>query len=161
MQTGIKIQQKGPIFDKKIREDIIQNELMAAMHEALLYLEREVKERTPIGATSILRGSIFSELRGQPVNLHGVVASPQEYAAAVEHGTSPHWPPQDPIKLWVKRKLNVADNEIDGVAFLIARKISQKGTTGAHMFENALKDGQNTVSNIFQRAGADITIKLN
>ena len=156
----IKIKQTGPIFDKKRREGIIQTELLAAMHEALLYLEREVKERTPIGATGILRGSIFSELRGQPINLHGVVASPQEYAAPVEHGTAPHWPPQGPIRLWVKRKLNVSDKDVNGVAFLIARKISQKGTKGAHMFENALKDGHNTVTNIFQRAGFDISAKL-
>ncbi len=154
------VKSKGPIFNKKKREEIIQNRLLAAMHEALLYLEREVKERTPIGATEILRGSVFSEIRGRSFNLHGVVASPQAYAEPVEYGTRPHWPPQGPIRLWVRRVLNVSEEDINAVAYLIARNISRKGTEGAHMFENALKDGRNTVSNIFQRAGFEINTKL-
>ena len=155
-----KIQQTGPIFDRGLRDDIIQTDLLAAMHEALIYLEREVKERTPIGATGILRGSVFSEIRGQPVNLHGIVASPQQYAAPVEHGTQPHWPPQGPIRLWVRRKLGIEGDNVNGVAFLVARKIASKGTDGAHMFEEAFKAGKNTVITIFQKAGFKVSTKL-
>ena len=157
----ITVKHKGPIFNRKKRNAIIQNELLAAMHSALLYFEREVKERTPVGATAILRGSIFSEIRGQSVNLHGIVASPQEYAEPVEYGTQPHWPPQGPIRLWVRRVLNVSDEDVNGVAYLIARKIAAKGTKGVHMFEEAFKAGENTVANIFQKAGFRISTKLN
>lgn len=38
------------------------------------------------------------------------------------------YPPKDVIEAWVRRKLNVEDSEVKSVAFLIARKIFEKGT---------------------------------
>jgi len=37
-------------------------------------------------------------------------------------------PPVDVIEGWVRRKLNVEDKDVRSVAFLIARKIKEKGT---------------------------------
>jgi len=37
-------------------------------------------------------------------------------------------PPVDAIEGWVRRKLNVEDKDVRSVAFLIARKIKEKGT---------------------------------
>lgn len=37
-------------------------------------------------------------------------------------------PPLDVIEAWVRRKLNVEDKDVRSVAFLIARKIKEKGT---------------------------------
>lgn len=38
------------------------------------------------------------------------------------------FPPIGPIKDWVIGKLNVSEDEADGVAYAIAKKISEKGT---------------------------------
>ena len=62
---------------------IVQEELSAALTEAMLLIERETKDRAPVGVTQALRGSIASELRGStPTELEGVVFSPMPYAAA-------------------------------------------------------------------------------
>jgi hypothetical protein len=38
------------------------------------------------------------------------------------------YPPKDIIEAWVRRKLNVDDKDVKSVAFLISRKIFEKGT---------------------------------
>ncbi len=38
------------------------------------------------------------------------------------------FPPVEPIREWVRDKLNVDASEVNSVAFMIARKISQSGT---------------------------------
>lgn len=38
------------------------------------------------------------------------------------------FPPVEPIREWVRGKLNVDASEVNSVAFMIARKISQSGT---------------------------------
>lgn len=60
------------------------------------------------------------------------------YAEFVEYGTKPHWPPVDFIRAWVKKKLRVALEEEDSVAYLISRKIAQKGTKPHPFFKPAV-----------------------
>ena len=59
------------------------------------------------------------------------------YAAAVEFGTRPHWPPIHEIRSWAARVLPLAltPAEIDMAAYRIARKISRVGTRAQRMFE--------------------------
>lgn len=38
------------------------------------------------------------------------------------------FPPVEPIREWVRGKLNVEESEVNGVAFMIARKIAKSGT---------------------------------
>jgi len=74
--------------------------------------------------------------------------SPHPYDIYVEKGTRPHFPPPKALELWVKRKMlgigghikggrkpsrsasgkNAEANEIKGVAFVVARAISRRGT---------------------------------
>jgi hypothetical protein len=74
--------------------------------------------------------------------------SPHPYDVFVEKGSRPHFPPSQALQLWVKRKLlkigghiksgrkpkgsargrNAEANEIKGIAFVVARAISRKGT---------------------------------
>lgn len=123
--------------------EIARKEMQISLAEALLFLEREVKEGTPtgVGGGGGLRGSITHNMRGSTAtNLKGKVFSPLAHAAPVEYGSKPHWAPIDPIQDWVEHKLGVSAAESRAVAYLVARKISREGTEGAHMFENALSD---------------------
>lgn len=75
------------------------------------------------------------------------------YAVFVYDGTKPHWPPLDKIQKWVRLKKLAGDysggkrrggskrqhNEDRQIAWLIARKISRKGTKGIKFFDIALK----------------------
>jgi len=123
--------------------EIARKEMKIGLTEALLLLEREVKDGTPtgVGGGGGLRGSITHNLRGSTAtNLRGKVFSPLAHAMPVEFGTKPHWAPIDPIQDWVEHKLGVSPDESRAVAFMVARKIARDGTEGAHMFENALSD---------------------
>lgn len=84
------------------------------------------REETPVGATAILRGTITTDLfRGQTrsADIRGDVVWPQPYAAAVERGTAPHFPPIEPLKLWARRVLGD-----ESAAWPIAIAISRRGT---------------------------------
>ena len=71
----------------------------------------------------------------------------QGYAAAVEYGRGPTKKAspdgitlETSIKAWVHRKLGIAyGKELDGAAFLIARKIHRKGTKAQPFFVPAVK----------------------
>jgi len=69
---------------------------------------------------------------------------PRSYGYYVEHGRGPgKAPPPGALDLWVKRKLGVGDEEeVERLAFLIARKIARSGTTPAPFLVPALRDNE-------------------
>ena len=117
--------------------------------------EQLVKEHTPVGATGFLSGGVFHELHSPAPNLAELVSvhPPADvYSMAVETGARPHFPPSSALVLWVQRKLHVSDEKKAlQIAFLIARKISQRGTQGAHMFEIAFNQLQTEATPIMER----------
>ena len=84
----------------------------------------------------------------------------KDYWKYVENGTKPHWPPIDAILKWVKVKHILPSNTYNGklptekqLAYLISRKISEKGTEGTHDLRETLQQ----VNNMFeQRIGEAI-----
>lgn len=62
-----------------------------------------------------------------------------KYAAAVEYGTKPHFPPISAIEPWAERH---------GIpAFLVARKIAREGTEPRHFWRDTFEDLQEEVDN--------------
>lgn len=139
---------------------IAREEMAIGLEEALSLLEREIKENMPVGAHGLLRGSVFHEMRGDPRGVAGIVGSPQQYALPVELGTKPHFPPLAPLQDWVERKLGVDKSESKQVAFLIARKISRKGTKGQHPFEKGMSENSRQVISMIEAAIARIAARL-
>ena len=127
--------------------------------EASLLAEREIKERTPtgVGGAAGLKGSIASQ---EPAwlgdELVGAVSTPLEYALPVELGTKPHFPPVEALEDWVRAKLDVDEERVSSVAFLIARKISVRGTDGAHMFERGFDAARDRIDAMFARVPATL-----
>lgn len=69
-----------------------------------------------------------------------------DYWTYVENDTEPHFPPVSKILEWVKIKPVIPQPDKKGrlpspksLAFLIARKISKKGTKGSHDLRDTLK----------------------
>jgi hypothetical protein len=108
------------------------------MHGATLYVEGEIKERTP-HAFGTLRESFSSQVTSAADNVIGVVGSPLNYAVPVELGTKPHFPPVAAIQEWVEQKMALRGPEARSVAYLIARKIAVRGTKGAFMVQHAFE----------------------
>lgn len=93
----------------KAAPEIVEKVAFRALTKATALLERDIKERTPFGVTGLLRDSITAQrpYRSGLDGLVGVVSSPLDYAVCVELGTKPHYPPLEPIKQWVLKKLGL------------------------------------------------------
>lgn len=93
---------------------------------AAIAVQREMRLVAPVGVTGQLRNSIRYVYT--PALLSAEVGPQADYAAAVETGSKPHWPPYgdgSSIADWANLK---------GIpAFLVARSIARKGTK-AHPF---------------------------
>lgn len=143
--------------------EITAEELERAVLEGSLLLEREVKERTPvgIGGGGGLRGSIAAhEPRVLADRVIGAVGTSLSYAVPVELGTRPHFPPIEPLADWARHKLGVPEEEATRVGYLIARKIARQGTEGVHMFRDAFKASQPQIEAMLERATARIRDRL-
>lgn len=71
----------------------------------------------------------------------------QDYWKYVEKGTRPHWPPLDEILNWIQVKKILPTKTYDGklptekqLAYLISRKISEKGTEGTNDLKKTLEE---------------------
>ncbi len=134
---------------------IVGEEFGDTLNDVLEYLQMLVVDRTPVN-TGILRGSIYTEVRGLTVDNRGVnatgIVSSSDYEPkvwAMERGRAAgRYPPIEAIALWVKRKgLEKDDAAIKRAAFAIARAIAQgrskhqlKG--GDQMFSQAAEKGE-------------------
>jgi hypothetical protein len=98
---------------------------------------RLVASMTPVGATGNLVAGMIFEVHGTAVEIFATPPA-DVYSEPVDLGTKPHFPPTDQLLLWVKKKFGVTDEkQARSIAFLIARKISKRGTKPVLMFERA------------------------
>lgn len=144
--------------------ELFAEEMARAATEATLLLEREVKERTPVGVGGGggLRGSIAArppQIRSDAVI--GVVGTPLTYAQPVELGTRPHWAPIQPLIDWVRQVLDIQDTEqAEQVARRVQFKIAARGTKGQHMFRDGFAAVEPQVRAMFEAAQLRIRDRL-
>jgi hypothetical protein len=78
----------------------------------------------------------------------------------VRGGTRPHFPPPSALYDWVMVKLGIPMPAARGVAFVIARKISQVGTKPQPYQKEALKSNMTRIQNVVNSIGQKIAIKI-
>jgi hypothetical protein len=143
--------------------ELVTKELKRATWEASLLLEREVKERAPvgIGGGGGLKGSISArEPRVGDGSVIGEVGTSLTHAVPVELGTKPHMPPIQPLIDWVEHKFGLHGDAAEKAAWGVAMKIKAKGTKGVHMFEEAFSANDNQVKKIFADARSRIADQI-
>jgi hypothetical protein len=109
-------------------------------------------------ATANLVNSIHAELHEDTILRAIVAAGPPAdvYAAPVEFGTRPHFPPPQMLVPWVKLKFNPkSDKEALSIAFAVAKNIAKRGTRGHEMFERGFVDLEKEAQGIMQREIAE------
>lgn len=133
----------------------------AKMHEAILFLERNVKESTPEGAGPIhIRDTIHGKVMSYGMSVRGILGTPAEYGDPLEYGSQPHFPPVGPIIHWVERKLGFSGDEAESIAYAIAWKIYRHGTKGAHMFDTGFETGEYQVLRILDGIPEEIVRRV-
>lgn len=159
MVVELKFDARVPNFDRYKPERVDQATratLYPAMVEATLLLEREVKMRTPVGATEAARGSIQAGtelVRGRYLEVRGTVTSALPYIVPLEKGSRPHWAPLAPLQLWAKRVLGD-----ESLGRLVQFKIAKKGTKGAKMFHLGFEHRRVMLERILQQ-GVDAWVR--
>jgi hypothetical protein len=159
MPIDIDIQVKIPFlarFRPERLDAATRATIYPAMTEATLLLEREVKQRTPVGATQAARGSIQSAtemVRGRTLEVRGQVSSALPYIVPLEKGSRPHWAPIGPLKLWALRKLGD-----EGLAYAVRAAIAKRGTKPANMFKDAMAASKGKLERIL-KDGVDAWVR--
>jgi hypothetical protein len=166
MELRATITTKGKVFEGKAPE-IIQEAMSAAMTEAVMFLEAEVKKRTPVGVFGA-QGGLISTIYGEVTEkgMKGVIGHQSRYGDVIEKGRTPgkKWPPEGALLRWIEVKMGVGSADLRSarrIEFLIRRKIGQRGFPGAAMFEKAFKEGWPRLKKIFNDAGFRIAKTLN
>lgn len=131
---------------------VVRKEILKTTHAAVGLIERNVKRYTPVGATGELQqgvAGIVTELSDGVEGRVTVVGTAAGYVEPVEFGSVPHWPPVEPIRLWVRRVKGTPPEEVPRVAFLVSRKIARVGTPAHRMFQQGWAESEPKVMSMF------------
>jgi hypothetical protein len=142
-----------------IRNELKKPAMVATMQrhaiaQAAPYVQYELVNATPVGATALLRQS--TQLILSPLGTTGFVGpvgSPSLYAGFVVSGTAPHFPPIDAIAYWASRVLGyvMGSPENRRAAFAIAHAIAIRGTRPNEYVRRAADKAQPRVTVLMQR----------
>lgn len=115
--------------------NVLPAKLQAAGEQIALRFEETAKTEVPT-ETGTLRSSIATVVDTVGATLLQVkVGSPEDYAAPVEFGSEPHFPPVDELRGWARRVLGD-----ESAAFPVARSIAQSGTDAQPFIRPALEE---------------------
>lgn len=116
---------------ERIARELHGDPMVTAMHRAALLVTNEAKRRVPVD-TGRLRASITPEIRSQGTQqIIGVVGSNVTYAAVIEVGSRPHWPPLDALEPWASRHHTTP--------MVVARAIARRGTRAHRYLQGAFE----------------------
>jgi len=145
--------------------------LTAALDEAVQFLRREIKLRTPQGVSGAGGGLLASIqgdviLRGSTL-ARGVIDSNSQYGLVVEKGrrAGAAMPPREELVDWIAQKFGVDEDQARKLSWPVAKAIAQKGTIkrfgydGAHMFERAVDENLPALREIFRRNALDLIVE--
>lgn len=138
---------------------IVDEELRAATRLSIGIAKEEVAARTPTSSGNLLKGW-RTRLTGQNVSLRGELYNVRGYVQPVEKGSRPHWPPVGALDAWVRRTLGVSGAEVARVAFLVSRKIAQRGTRARNMVRDGVRAARGPMRALFLEATARIKTRL-
>jgi hypothetical protein len=124
-------------------DDVLIGSIKKGLAKSSIVIVNNIKASAPAGVSGDLRKSNEYEVKEEGREIFTRIYNTKEYAPFVEFDTRPHWPPISALKDWCRLKLGD-----EGLAFVIARNISKKGTKGKHFFRDALYNNQDKVKEI-------------
>ena len=161
---NLELKQKGltkAIQNLSNYDQVATQENRRAMGKVVMLVERVAKMNAPVGAVGEVRAKIHGEVREVgPGAVLGVVGGYAKHSLALEEGAGPHWPNIRNLALWVLRKAQVGRKDLERITFLIARKISRRGTKAQPHIGPAIVDNQQKIASILQRALDNIVRRL-
>jgi hypothetical protein len=145
---GLKEQQEQA---ERIMRDMQGPTMIGAVARGLLAMERTAKKAAPVDRGG-LRASITPDIRQRANVIEGAIGSNRKYAPAQEGGTKPFWPPWAPIFQWARRKLKGDEKRARGLAYVVRRRIAQRGIKAKHYLKKAFEENEERIHRWLERA---------
>lgn len=128
---------------------IAQQEIEIFMTKALIVLEKQIVDRTPVN-TGTLRGSITKERWKTFSGIRGEVFTPIIYGMPVEYGRKAgKMPPIGPLQLWFVRKKGMSSENAYKAAWALAMHMKDNDTKGAFMFTEGFDAAKPYIERLF------------
>ena len=167
---------QGALADLATGQGPLADQILATMWAALSVLEQNISDRTPVGATGLLRQSIQPAVYGVPIDLYGEVATNIPYGQPAEYGRAPGkapvdlvgigprggkvWAAKPALELWVGRVLGLSGQEAADVALALAWRIARRGAKGSHMFTDGFEASKPAIERQFEQLLDDLITQL-
>lgn len=150
--VGIKIEGLAEL-EGRFRDapGVVESEIKRAMNRSVQRVLADVKRETPVD-TGRLRSSITGRTEGSGAEIRGIVGTNVKYAAYVEFGTRPHWPPIKALEVWARRH--------GTTAYQVALGIARHGTRAREMFRKGLESNVEWIKGEFEEVGERIARRL-
>lgn len=87
---------------------------------------------------SVDRGNFKLAWESRPMIFGAQIRNGAPYAAFIERGTRPHWPPLAPILAWVMRKNQMDEEDAYPIARAVQVKIARSGTKPRFIMKDIL-----------------------
>lgn len=99
------------------------NRIVQACQITQAKIVNDARASAPVYLTTLRQSILPGDIEVSRSNVKAYVVANADYAAYVEFGSRPHWPPVDALKGWAQKKLGD-----ESLAFVVARGIAQNGT---------------------------------
>lgn len=155
MPAPLNLELKQAIETRRYMEDVVKQlhggPMLSAIRDCTLMVQGSAVKIAHVD-TGLHRANITPMVWAEGDRVHGTVGTNLDYGPFAILDTKPHWPPISAIQQWVHRKglggtdlghgrIKRAPAAIErSIAFLIARRISRKGTKGDMSIFKALDD---------------------
>jgi len=160
MEISIDLKKIGTLLNDHPKSiAIFEEEVGKIFEEGTSFLMREVVRGTPV-YRGHLAGSVFREVKGSGLGLHGLVATPLAYASFIETGEPPHVPNFGNLAEWVRAKMGLTGSNLYAVVTVISRKMATSGVKPHFMFKRAFETGKIEIQKIINRAEKRIIERL-
>jgi phage gpG-like protein len=117
---------------------LVKGPLKTFLTRSGFYVQGQAKERAPVD-TGRLRNSIATKVE----ETRALIGTNLSYAPHVEFGSRPHWPPLSAMQPWARRHGFPAGRR---GAFLVARRIAQRGTKARLFLTKGLAASTNQIA---------------
>jgi len=135
--------------------ETVKEETTQAVVKATIEAKNKAQELSPIDMGKLRASITYEAPLYTSKGTMGRVGTNTMYARYMEEGTRPHFPPVSALKGWAKRVLG---NE--NLAYVVAKKIAQRGTKGRFYFKGALEYAQPILDSKLREALGNIVNKL-
>ena len=154
----VNITDRIPEFNADIKMRL-RNELRRTGRISSLYLERSIVQKID-SMNKVDRGdlrkSITHAVKTLPNGVRCNIGTNLEYAIYVHEGTKPHYPPVQPIREWVRRKLKPAKEDLNRITYMVIQKIGKKGTDPNPFLKEVFDEKEMKVRTEFAKAIARV-----